>query len=220
MTSNRPLRAALNKLGNTLLAGVAVAVPLIVTILLLRMAYLAVNNVTAPIFKTLGIHWPGIGFVSTLVLVMLLGVMARNVLGRKVIEFIDSIFLNVPIISQVYGGVKQALESFKSLKTKKSFKSVAYVEYPSEGCRLIGFVTGTLNDPLLGQEMTTVFLPTSPNPLTGFVVAIPNDKIIESSLTLEQASKVIVSAGLVAPGFDDKTPLPDTKLGKNIVIPN
>ncbi|MFV0415511.1 MAG: DUF502 domain-containing protein [Chthoniobacterales bacterium] len=199
MNVNHPLRSFLSSLGNTLLAGVAVAVPLIVTILLLRVAYLAVNNVTAPIFKALGLDWPGIGFASTIILVLLLGIMARNVLGRKIIQFIDSIFLNVPIISQVYGGVKQALESFKSLKTKKSFKSVAYIEYPSEGCRLIGFVTGTLNDPAIGQEMTTVFLPTSPNPLTGFVVAIPSDKVIESGLSLEQASKVIVSAGLVSP---------------------
>jgi uncharacterized membrane protein len=201
-------RRFLMHLRNTLIAGVLVSVPLIVTIVLLRIAYQAINNVTAPIFRALGIDLPGLGFISTVLLVLAVGFMATNVFGRKLIEAFEGLLLRVPLIAPVYGAVKQALDSFKSIKSKTKFKSVAYVEYPSPGCKLIGFVTGTIYDPVLGGEMTTVFLPTSPNPMTGFVLAIPPEKVIESGLTLEQASKVIVSAGLVAPG------LPGVVVGK------
>lgn len=195
-----PPKSLLRRLGSTLLAGVLVAVPLVVTLMVLRVAYQAINNVSAPIYAALGWNVPGLGFITTVLLVLLLGFMATNVLGKQLIEAVENLLLRVPLVSQLYGAVKQALESFKSIRSKTKFKSVAYIPYPCEGYLLVGFVTGSLYDPVHRQDMTTIFLPTSPNPLTGFVLAVPTEKVIESGLSLEQASKMIVSAGLVAPG--------------------
>ena len=101
--------------------------------------------------------------------------------------------------------VRQAIEAFRTIGQQQSFKRVAFVEYPSPGCRLLGFVTGQLTDPDDGIGRTAIFLPTSPNPMTGFVVLVENEKVINSSLSLEEATKLILSAGLVAP--DPKTAL-------------
>lgn len=187
-------------LGNRLLTGVLVAVPLIVTFLVLQIAYNFIDGISGPLWKRFG--WesiPGLGFASTLLLLVLLGYFATNVLGKKVIDTFEKILTKIPLIAPVYNAVKQALESFKNMGSGKQFTRVAYVEYPSPGCRLIAFVTGHFLESTTDIEMTTCFVPTSPSPLTGFVVCIPTNQIIDSGLSLEQATKIIMSAGLVAP---------------------
>jgi uncharacterized membrane protein len=190
----------LRHLGNRLLAGILVAVPLVVTILVLNVAYRFIDGLSAPLWSALGMEGViGLGFVSTIALLILLGFMATHVIGRRVIEGMEQVILRVPLIAPVYNAVKQTLESFRKMKGSQQFKRVAYVEYPSPGCFLFGFVTGQYIETRTGNEMTLVFLPTSPNPLTGFVLAVPSEKVVDSGLTLEQASKLIMSAGLVTP---------------------
>jgi uncharacterized membrane protein len=91
------------------------------------------------------------------------------------------------------------VDAVKNLCGERKKKSVAYIEYPSPGCRLLGFVTGNYYDAQIGKNVTTVFIPTSPNPMTGFTIIIDDDKVEDSSMSLEEASKMILSAGLVAP---------------------
>lgn len=207
-------RAVLRVVWGRLLTGIVVVVPLVVTIWVLKLAYGFIDEVTAPVWKVLGISSiPGLGFLSTIALLIFLGFMATHVLGRRIIESLEALILRIPLISPVYSSVKQALESFKGMKSNPQFKRVAYIEYPSEGCLLVGFVTGQCYDETIAQDMTMVFLPTSPNPLTGFVVAVPNDKVIESGLTLEQASKIIISGGLVAPQRPPGLPVQQVSIG-------
>lgn len=184
---------------NRLLMGVAVVVPLIATVLVLEIAYNFINGVTAPLYRALKINIPGIGFVTTIVMLIVLGYMTTHVLGSKVLSAVESLFHRIPLVAQIYGIVKQALESFKTIKSAGNFKRVAYVECPSTGCMLVGYVTGQINEPKLGGQMTMVFVPHSPNPLTGFLIIVQNEKVVESSLTLEQVTKLVMSAGLVAP---------------------
>ncbi len=198
-------------LGNRLFTGVLVAVPLIVTFLVLQIAYNFIDGISGPLWKRFG--WediPGLGFGTTFILLILLGYFATNVLGKKVIDTFEKILTKIPLIAPVYNAVKQALESFKNMSGNKQFTRVAYVEYPSEGSYLIAFVTGHFLESTTGIEMTTAFVPTSPSPLTGFVVCTPTDKVIDSGLSLEQATKIIMSAGLVAP---HQAPLPPTASG-------
>jgi uncharacterized membrane protein len=91
------------------------------------------------------------------------------------------------------------VDALRNLGGPRKFKGVAYVEYPSPGCRLLGFVTGNFHDPQTGKDVTSIFLPTSPNPMTGFIVVVDDDKLIDCDMTLEEASKMILSAGLVSP---------------------
>ncbi len=187
-------------LRNRLFTGVVVAVPLIVTFLVLQIAYNFVDGISGPLWKRFG--WediPGLGFGTTLIILIIIGYFATNVLGKKVIDTFEKILTKIPLIAPVYNAVKQALEAFKNMSGSKQFTRVAYVQYPSEGSYLIAFVTGHFLETTTGIEMTTAFIPTSPSPLTGFVVCTPTDKVIDSGLSLEQATKIIMSAGLVAP---------------------
>ncbi|MFI0348351.1 MAG: DUF502 domain-containing protein [Chthoniobacterales bacterium] len=194
----------LKHLCNRLLTGIAVAVPLIATVLVMEVTYNFINGVSAPLYRALKINIPGIGFVTTLVLLVFLGFMATHVLGRKILQLFEAFLHRIPLVSQVYSVVKQALESFKTIKATENFKRVAYVECPSSGCMLVGYVTGQIYEPHLGGQMTMVFVPHSPNPLTGFLIIVENHKVVESSLTLEQVTKLIMSAGLVAPAQKQK----------------
>src|SRR3990167_2869033 len=187
---------------NRLLTGVAVAVPLIATVLVLEVAYNFINGVTAPLYRALKINIPGIGFVTTLFLLIFLGFMASHVVGNKILEAFEAFIRRIPLVAQIYSVVKQALESFKTIKSTENFKRVAYVECPSTGCMLVGYVTGQIYEPKLGGQMTMVFVPHSPNPLTGFLIIVENSRVIESSLTLEQVTKLVMSAGLVAPAMN------------------
>jgi Uncharacterized conserved protein len=196
------IRRILGHLWGRLLTGIVVSVPLVATLWVLNLAYTFIAKISEPIWKALGIEsTPFLYFCTTLLLLLGVGFMATHVIGRRVIEAGESLLMRVPLIAPVYSAVKQALEAFRQMKSNPQFKRVAYVEYPSQGCFLIGFVTGQYEDPTVARSMTMVFLPTSPSPLTGFVVAVPTDRVVESSLTLEQATKIIMSGGLVAPSI-------------------
>ena len=145
------------------------------------------------------VSWPLVPFLVSLTILIALGFMATNVLGKRIIDWAEKTLLRIPVITTIYAGVKQVIDSFKSFNNMGNFKRVVYVDYPSEGARLIGFVTGQYYDHKLGEEMTSVVIPTAPNPMTGLIIVVPNTKLIESSLTLEEAMKMVVSAGLVVP---------------------
>ena len=190
-----------------LLAGLAFAIPLVVTGWVLVLVYRAIEGISRPIVRAIlreTIDPPGgvvsiIGFLVIIGIISGIGFMARNVIGSRLLRLIDDLVLRVPVVAFIYNGLKQIIDSIKAVGTKREFKRVAYVEYPSPGCRLIGFVTSEFFDPGLKQAMTCIFVPTSPNPMTGFVIVVEDDKVTDSVLTLEQASKIIFSAGLVSP---------------------
>lgn len=185
--------------GNKALTGVVVAIPLLATLWVVQLAYNSINNISAPILEHLGVRLPLLPFFVTLAVFILLGFMASNVFGRRMLEKVEAGLLRVPVVATVYGAVKQVIDSFKSFHNMANFKRVVYLDYPAAGARLIGFVTGQYFDSKLGEEMTTVIIPTAPNPMTGLVVVVPARQLTESSLTLEEAMKMVVSAGLVAP---------------------
>ena len=207
----RPVLAAAR---NKLFTGILVAIPIIVTIWVLQIAYGFIKGISNPfldefwVFKpnaesnypglTLG-EVPSVSFFVTLLILVLLGIMATNVLGRRILEWLERVMLRVPVVATIYAAVKQVIDSFRAFNNASNFKRVVYIEYPSEGCRLIALVTGQFYDQALGKEMIIVVIPTAPNPMTGLVVLVESSKVIESSLTIEEATKLIVSAGLVAP---------------------
>jgi len=189
----------LTNVRNKALTGTVVAIPLIATIFVAQIVYRFITNISAPALKDFGLDWPFVPFLVTLALLIALGFMATNVLGQRILDWMERALLRIPVVATIYAGVKQVIDSFKSFNNMGNFKRVVYVDYPSEGARLIGFVTGQFYDSVLGEEMTSVVIPTAPNPMTGLIIVVPNNKLIESSLTLEEAMKMVVSAGLVVP---------------------
>lgn len=198
-------RPAMAGAGNKALTGVVVAIPLLATFWVVMFAYDAISHVSAPAVEYLREQWkiksnlPLVPFFVTLGLFIALGFMASNVLGRRFLEKLEAALLKIPVVATVYSAIKQVIDSFKSFKNMENFKRVVYLDYPAAGARLIGFVTGQYYDSKLDEEMTSVVIPTAPNPMTGIVVVVPAHQLTESSLTLEEAMKLVVSAGLVAP---------------------
>ena len=202
-------RAILKILRNKLFAGIVAAIPLIVTFYVLKIAYDSINGISKPFLDKLPFNFiPGLGFAVTLVMLMGLGFMATNVLGQRLLLGFEKLVLRVPLVATIYAGVKQVIDSVKAFNSGTQFKRVAYVEYPSPGCKLIGFVTGQYFDERLQMEMTSIVIPTAPNPMTGLVIVVESSRVIDSALTIEEATKLIVSAGLVVPRKKGAAPEP------------
>lgn len=196
----RHWRDILKDIRNKLLTGVVLAVPLIVTVWVIKIAYTFVNGISAPYLGAIfGKEIPGLGFAVTLLALILLGYVATNVYGQRILDWSERQLMRLPVIATIYTITKQVIDSFKSFNNIANFKRVVYVRYPSEGCKLIGLVTGQYFDHKLQQEMISVVIPTAPNPMTGLVIIVEASKVIESELSLEEAMKLIVSAGLVSP---------------------
>ena len=141
----------------------------------------------------------GIWFFVPIILLACVGLAVTNRPGQAVVNWVDGALTRVPFMGFLYSTIKQGVDAFRDMGGARKFKGVAWIEYPSPGCRLMGFVTGSFMDAKSGKEMTSVFIPTSPNPMTGFVVVVDEDHLEVSELTVEEATKLLLSAGLVAP---------------------
>ena len=218
-TDRSPMnRGFLTWLRNTFLAGLAFAIPLVVTLWIIGLIYFAIRKVSQPIVTALRLFinqlmgenliseppsfvYNTLGFILVLVFLFGLGIMARNVLGNRVLSTIDRLLLNIPGIGFIYSGLKQIIESFRHFGITHKYENVVYIEYPSPGCRLIGFVTSEYHDAQMDRDVTAVFIPTAPNPMTGFVIIVDTDKVINADITLEHATKMVLSAGLIGDPF-------------------
>ena len=145
-------------------------------------------------------HMPeGIWFFVPIILLACVGVAVTNRPGQAVVNWVDGALTRVPFMGFLYSTIKQGVDAFRDMGGARKFKGVAWVEYPSPGCRLLGFVTGSFLDAKTGKVVTSVFIPTSPNPMTGFVVVVDEYRLEVSQLSVEEATKLLLSAGLVAP---------------------
>lgn len=161
-------------------------------------AKLSGNEVSQPDF--VGIEF--IHFLLPIGILLGLGVILISPAGVRVQKSMEKVALKLPLIGFIYKSLDQFVEAIRGLGRERQFKSVVYVEYPSSGCRLLGFVTGEYHDRSRESGVTSVFVPTSPNPLTGFMILIDNEKIQPCDMTVEEASKMVLSAGLVTPKKD------------------
>ncbi len=220
MYETSPFRHPFVWLRNKLLAGLALVVPIIVTFWILRFVYEFLQGMSAPLLRSFGLVYnqavpPGfqvnldgenfqyvvgfVGFLIPLLFLIALGVMATNVIGVRVVGAMDKLLLRVPVISFIYKSLKQVIEAFRGFGDTRSFKRVVYVEYPSPGMKLIGFVTGQFFDEKLQQSMTLVFLPGALSPMTGLLIVAESSKVVDAPLSLEEAMKIVFSGGLIGP---------------------
>lgn len=132
-----------------------------------------------------------------LVFLYLLGVVGQFVIGKKVVAASEVLVLRIPLVGTIYTATKQVIKAL-SIPDSKAFKSVVLVEFPRAGFYALGYLTGTIRTPD-GRELSKVFIPTSPNPTTGFFELIPPDEVVETDLAIEEAFKLIISGGMVSP---------------------
>lgn len=145
----------------------------------------------------------GLGLIALLTLITLTGIFARNYLGRKFIEGGERLLNRIPVFNTIYGLTKQIAESLASSQTGKgAFRKVVLVEYPRQGVWSPGFLTGEAFEEanqLSGSELLSVFVPTVPNPTTGFLVLVPTGQVKVLDMSVEEGFKLIISAGVITP---------------------
>ena len=191
-----PLFFTIRHLRNKLLLGILVLVPLIATVLILVWAFNSVDNILQPLIRsTWGINFPGIGVAIVLVLAYVAGIIASSILGRKIISFVESYLDRLPVFGQLYRGIRQIIRSFSEPR-ETGFMQVVFIEYPRKGIYSIGFITNELRDKS-EEKFYTVFIPTSPNPTSGFMEVVREEEMIRANISVEEALRVVVSAGRV-----------------------
>jgi len=196
-----------------MISGLLIVVPMGITIFILGFLYHTTAGFLEPLVKRIPQvkrlidHAPqsrsveffieGISILILVALVYLVGVITSYVVGRRMVGVGEAILLRVPLVKTIYSATKQVVHTI-SLPDRTAFKSVVLVEFPRRGLWAVGFATGTLLN-CDGTEMCKVFLPTTPNPTTGFFEIVPTSDVTFTTLSVEDGFKMIVSGGIVAP---------------------
>ena len=178
--------------------GVITTIPIGVTVWLLVWFFVTIDNILQPIITTIfGRPITGLGFAITIVLVFLVGVIASNVIGKRLIRYGEAALPFLPVFRQLYTGLKQITEGFAAPE-RTGYMQVVLVEFPRKGMRVIGFITNELGDEPDGK-LLTIFIPTSPNPTSGYLQLVKEEEVIRTNISVENALKLVISAGRVSP---------------------
>lgn len=198
----RPLgRQILRTLRRVFVSGILVVVPVTVTLFVLYFLFQKIDGLLSPLFlKYLGYSIPGMGFLATLVLIFVVGIIARNVIGGRLFGLGELIFVRTPLVRAVYTAAKQLLEAVTS-NERTAFNRAVLIEFPRNGIFTIGFAASRPRLRLTDREepMVTVFIPSTPTPVTGSVVLVRESEVYDLTMTTEEAIKYIVSGGFAAP---------------------
>ena len=196
------------KIRGYFLAGLLVIVPLGVTFFVITAILRLIDRllvIIPPKFHPdtyLPFKIPGLGLVLAILLVMLTGILVKNYIGRRVVDFGEYILSGIPLVRPVYVAVKQVLQAMFG-DTPYAFKRAILVEYPRKGIYALAFVTGRAYEEIkekTGKEMINVFLPTTPNPTSGFYLVVPEEDTVPLNISVEDAFKLLISGGVVEPG--------------------
>ena len=190
------------------LAGLLVIVPLGVTVFVITAILRLIDRlliIIPPKFHPhtyLPFKIPGLGLVLAIILIMVTGILVKNYIGRRVVDFGEYILSGIPLVRPVYAAVKQVIQAMFG-DTPYAFKRAILVEYPRKGVWALAFVTGKTYGEIeekTKKKMINVFLPTTPNPTSGFYLVIPEEDTISLNISVEDAFKLLISGGVVEPG--------------------
>jgi uncharacterized membrane protein len=204
-------------LRNYLIAGLMVWIPIMVTVWVVRFLSGILDQslvLLPPPWRPetlVGHYIPGLGIVLSLLLLLATGVVLRNLLGRQVLEGMESLIRRVPVIGAVYSGAKTFSETVLTDKGR-SFKQVVMVEFPRKGIFSVGFITSHDLEELqakTAQDVICVFVPTTPNPTTGFIVMVPREEVVALDMTVDEAFRMLLTLGVVVPRWKNKPVEPD-----------
>lgn len=203
----------LRRLRTDFLAGVLVTAPIGITFYLSWIVIDWIDDQVTPMIPEkynpetyLPFSIPGLGLVIVFVVLTAIGALAAGLLGRWAMGLFESILARMPVIRSIYGAIKQIVETILKQQSE-AFRQVVLFEYPRRGSWAIGFITGTTSGEvqnLTEDEVVNVFLPTTPNPTSGYLLFIPKKELVMLSMTVEEGIKMVVSGGIVTP--DDGRP--------------
>jgi uncharacterized membrane protein len=197
---------------NYLIGGLLVWIPIMITVWVFRFLTRILDSslvLLPPSWRPeaiFGHYVPGVGILLSLLLLLLTGLVARNLLGKRVMTAVEDVVRRIPVIGAVYGGAKSFSETVLTDKGT-SFKQVVMVEFPRKGIFSIGFITAHDLEEVQArtdQLVTCVFVPTTPNPTTGFLVLVPKDEVVIMDMTVDEAFKMLFTLGVVVPKWKNK----------------
>jgi uncharacterized membrane protein len=185
------------------LTGLLVLIPVIITFLIIGWFFKFVDGLFGPFYDSiLGYHIPGLGFVSAIVLIFIVGVISTNVFGKKVIKSFEKLMLRIPVFKSIYTAIKQIVDAFSPENKASSFKKFVIVEYPRPGVFAFGFLTKecTVRADKDGREssLRAVYIPTN-NFYLGEIALFKNEEVFYTDIPVDEGIKVILSAGIATP---------------------
>lgn len=215
-----PRRGLVARLRTYFLTGIVVTAPIGITAWLMWLVVDLFDRAVVPLIpdaynpsEILGTTVPGVGIIIAFILVTLIGAFVTNVAGRFLVRFGDRLVSRVPVVRTVYGVLKQIFDAVLA-QSANAFREVVLIEYPRRGIWVIGFVTSSTRGEVqrvTEEEMVNVFLPTTPNPTSGFLLFLPRKHCIPLDMSVEEGVKLVISGGIVSP--------PDTTAGEKRPAP-
>lgn len=194
------------------IAGLLALLPLAVTVYVFYLVYSFLDNLLGNLIHALfDYRIPGIGFAAGLLLIMIVGFIASNIIGKRLIDFSDTIFQRLPLAKGIYSSARQIIDAF-TLQGENTFQKVVILEYPRKGLYVLGFVTSTSRGEIqekTNEETLSIFIPTTPNPTSGMLILAPRHEVTELDMTIEEGMKVIISGGLFTPPAGKNKQLPE-----------
>ena len=187
----------------TFLRGVAVIVPLGLTYWFFQAMLNAVDGIFSPLLTNwVGRQIPGLGFLTMVVLILTVGLLTRNLVGRLMFAWFENLLRSIPFVRSVYSGIKDLVNAFNIGGNSKTFRLVVMLEWPRKGVFCIGFVTNESafagpDPPAI--EFYNVYIPNPPNPTSGFLALIPKVEAVPLALSVEEGLKLVLSGGIVTP---------------------
>ena len=195
------------------LTGLAVLLPAVITLAIIKWVLSNIASLTDLLLfflprswthaedGTMLWYWSLAAFALAVVLVTFMGLLTRYYIGKQIIIWLDAAMLRVPLLNKIYGTIKQVNEAF-SLNKRTAFKTVVLVEFPRTGSRSVGFITSEQTESLdkrSGQKLVNVFIPTTPNPTSGFLLLVPETEVTKLDMSVADGIKYIISLGSIAP---------------------
>ena len=198
----------IGRLRNYFLAGLLVTAPIVITVYIAWVVVNFVDSRVTPLIPAkynpetyLPINIPGLGLLIVFVAITLIGALTAGFIGRFILRSGERILARMPVVRSLYGALKQIFEAVLT-HSSTAFRKVVLIEYPRRGIWVIGFITGSTKGEvqnLTEDTLINVFLPTTPNPTSGFLLFVPSKNVYELSMSVEEGIKMVVSGGIVTP---------------------
>lgn len=211
------------RLRRILVAGVLILIPVAVTVFVLVQIFRFMDGIFAPLVtrvlgRILGENgpdsYPGLGLLLTLLLILLLGWLSTNVAGRRMLRIVERVLLRLPVAKSIYGATKGILEAVSKDQTE-AFKRVVLIEYPKKDLFVLAFVTGGVRWGRIDErldDLLLVFVPTTPNPTSGFLLLVPRTEAVDLPISVEEGVRMVISGGILLPALPPATgPQPVTR---------
>jgi uncharacterized membrane protein len=197
------MRSLLVLLRRYLIAGIVVIAPIGITVWILWNVFSVVDRNAKKVLGEAFNDVPGVGFVLFFAVIILVGIFATNIIGRRLISVGEKIMTRIPLANRIYSAVQQISTAFLG-STRSIFDKVVLIEYPRKGIYSLGFLTTEGSGEVqrkTDEQVVCVFVPTTPNPTSGMLIFVPKDQIIHLDMTTEDGLKLVISGGVVVPPY-------------------